>query len=91
MSSLGFKKSRADCAMFYKWHPIHGLIVWLSWVDDLAGFGEKEAVLEEVSRMSKKFAVDDVGEMTEYLGCILKFNRGISKRDTSPAHPDPKI
>ena len=83
MSSLGFNKSRADSAMFYKWHPVHSLLVWLSWVDDLAGFGEKDAVLEEVSGMSKKFAVDDVGEMTEYLGCVLKFNR----ENTDKEHP----
>ena len=49
--------------------------MWLSWVDDLAGFGEKCAVLDEVKKMSEKFAIDDVGEMTEYLGCVLKFNR----------------
>ena len=51
--SLGFKKSRADCALFYKWHPVHGLLVWLSWVDDLAGFGAKEAVMQEVKQISE--------------------------------------
>ena len=33
--------------------------------------------------MSKKFAVDDVGEMTEYLGCVLKLNR----ENTQKEHP----
>ena len=75
MLELSFSKSRADCSMFYKWDPTHGLLVWLSWVDDLAGFGKKCAVLDGVKKMSEKFAIDDVGEMTEYLGCVLKFNR----------------
>ena len=51
MRALKFERSVAEPAMYYKWHPIHGLIVWLSWVDDLACYEEKEAVLEEVERM----------------------------------------
>ena len=30
MRNLDFNKSRAEPAMFYKWHPVHGIIVWLS-------------------------------------------------------------
>ena len=71
MRSLSFSRSPADPALFYKWHETKGLMVWLSWTDDLICFGNQEEVLQEVDSIKGKFEVDDVGRLTDYLGCTI--------------------
>ena len=72
MLNLSFTKSLADPCLYYKWHPTHGLIVWLSWIDDLLIINRcKGCVLNEVEQLKKVFEVDDVGPLEDYLGCKL--------------------
>ena len=82
MQSMSFVKSPADPALFFKWHPTKGLIVWLSWTDDLICFGPKDVVLDEIDTIKTKFEVDDVGELKDYLGCQLDI-----KTDRDPTKP----
>ena len=71
MNKLAFSKSHADPALFFKWHQTRGLLVWLSWTDDLICFGPRHEVQQEVTSIKKHFDVDDVGKLTDYLGCTI--------------------
>ena len=75
MSGLQFQKSVADPCLYFKWDDKDGLIVRLSWIDDLLVINKsKECVLREVERVKEVFGVDDVGSFEDYLGCKLDFN-----------------
>ena len=72
MRAMMFTKSHGDPALFFKWQAEKGLIISLSWTDDLICFGLKEVVLDEVNNIKTKFEVDDVGQLTDYLGCKIE-------------------
>ena len=75
MKSLGYKKSTADPCLYYKWDTMHGLLVWISWCDDLVLFGSnKEVVLREVTKVKRLFEIDDAGPLVDYLGCRLEID-----------------
>ena len=75
MSGLKFQKSAADPCLNFKWDDEEGLIVWLSWIEDLLIVNRsKKCVLREVERIIGVFGVDDVGPLEDYLGCKLDFN-----------------
>ena len=57
--------------MYYKW-TVLGLIIIISWVDDLLLCGKKEAVLKEKEELLKHFDCDDIGELNEYVGCKIE-------------------
>ena len=75
---LGFAKSQADPALFYKWHSIRGLIVCISWVDDLAWFSRKEDVLQEIEALKKNMPIENLDPLKNYLGVILNSDIGRS-------------
>lgn len=52
-----------------------GLLLWLSWVDDCLNVGEKQLVLKETGKLQSLFDCDDVGEMKEYVGCKVDWNK----------------
>ena len=65
---MGYSCSKADPCLYFKWTVV-GLMIWMSWVDDLLSVGKKGKVLEEKEEMKKRFDCDDVGEANEYVGC----------------------
>ena len=88
MSILQFEKSKADPCLYHKWDKTHGLMVWLSWCNDLLLFGRnKDSVVTEVKELKKHFAVDDVGALEDYLGCKIDFDW--SKLSSSISHDMP--
>ncbi len=52
-----------------------GLVLWISWVDDCLAAGKDEAVIDAKSSMMKLFDCDDVGELKEYVGCKVDYDR----------------
>jgi hypothetical protein len=73
MRHMGCNWSKADPCLFFKW-TVHGLVLWVTWVDDCLVCGKKEAVLEAKKDLMSRFDCDEVGELTEYIGC--KVDRG---------------
>ena len=71
MKYMGFKKSEVDPCLYWKWNKDGYLVTWLSWIDDCACFGRSEDMKKEVESMKKIFDCDDVGSMTEYVGCKI--------------------
>jgi hypothetical protein len=73
MKHMGCNRSKADPCLFFKWTAI-GLVLWVTWVDDCLVCGNKEAVMEAKKDLMSRFDCDEVGELTEYIGC--KVERG---------------
>lgn len=45
MRHMGCNRSKANHCLFFKW-TIHGLVLWVTWVNDCLVCGHKQAVLE---------------------------------------------
>jgi hypothetical protein len=51
------------------------LILWLSWVDDCLVGGKDKGVKKAKAHMMELFDCDDVGELKEYVGCKVDYER----------------
>ena len=51
---------------------MYGLVIWLSWIDDCLVTGDTRAVKAAKEQMKSRFDCDDVGELTEYVGCKIE-------------------
>ena len=82
-TEMEFDRSDTDPCLRYKWSAT-GLVVWLTWVDDLLCFGEKELVRKAAEEMNQAFECDDIGEMSEYVGCKIERKGNESFKFTQP-------
>jgi hypothetical protein len=57
-----------DPCLYLCW-TMPGLIIWLSWIDDCLVAGNEEGLLAAKEQMKARFDCDDIGELTEYVGC----------------------
>jgi Reverse transcriptase (RNA-dependent DNA polymerase) len=75
--NMGYERSKVDPCLFYKWTTRHGLQVWMTWIDDCFSCGIKEAVTEAKKQLHDYFKgkCDDGGELQEYVGCKIEYNR----------------
>ncbi len=73
---MGFDKSKADLCLYFKNDPEDGLVVWVSWIDDCLVCGKPEGVAKAKQQMMDHFDCDEVGEMTEYIGCKVEKGDG---------------
>jgi hypothetical protein len=71
---MEFKRSKADPCLFYKWTDA-GLVLWVVIVDDCLGTGPTEELKKAKAELMQIFACDDQGEMTEYIGCKIDYNK----------------
>jgi hypothetical protein len=71
---MGYIRSKADPCLYFKW-TLHGLVVWISWVDDCLICGNKDGVLEAKKAMMNEFDCEEVGQMKEYVGCKIDYNK----------------
>ena len=78
MKKMGFTRSSSDPCIYYKWTN-NGLIVWISWIDDMLCIGCPEDVETSKNEFMKIFPCDDIGEFKEYVGCKLTRTRGEMK------------
>jgi len=68
MDDMHFARSQADPCLYYKWDAKFGLLIIISWVDDLAILGTRAGVEATKTELFKHFECDDTGEMKEYVG-----------------------
>ena len=85
MENMGFERSKAEPCLYLKRHKKYGLLIFLSWVDDLLCFGVKEGVSKCIYELKRRFDTDDVGELDEYVGC--KINHDKEKRSIRFTQP----
>jgi hypothetical protein len=79
MDKMHFARSKADPCLYFKWHATFGLILIVSWVDDLAIVGTKGGVEATKKELFKHFDCDDTGEMKEYVGNKVERKNGALK------------
>jgi hypothetical protein len=72
--AIGLTRSKADPCVYFKWTD-QGLMIWSSWVDDILSCGNKEEVIKGRQELKKHFDLDEVGEMKEYIGCKVEYNK----------------
>jgi Reverse transcriptase (RNA-dependent DNA polymerase) len=68
MDEMGFTRSKADPCLYYKWHPEHGLLLMMSFIDDVCIAGTRVGVEQVKAELFTHFDCDDTGEMKEYVG-----------------------
>jgi len=83
LRDMKFDRSNADPCLYFKWTAI-GLVLWISWVDDCVSVGRKELVLSAKKGMTDRFDCDEVGELTEFVGCKLDRTTDGGLRLTQP-------
>jgi hypothetical protein len=74
LHGMGYKRSKADPCLYFT-RTVCGLVIWLSWVDDCLICGPREQVEIAKQKMMKRFECDEVGELKEYVGCKVDYNR----------------
>jgi hypothetical protein len=74
IQDMGLQRNKADPCVYFKWTN-EGLMIWSSWVDDLLSCGDKAEVQKGREALKKHFELDEVGELKEYVGCKIEYNR----------------
>ena len=74
MASIGLLRSKADPCLYYTWDTVYGLIIILSWIDDLLIFGKREGVLHYKKKITDLIDCDDIGPLTDHIGNKIEFN-----------------
>jgi hypothetical protein len=74
LRGMKYTRSKADPCLYYSWND-GGLVIWISWVDDCLICGKKESVLHAKEEIKKIFDCDEVGELKEYVGCKIDYNK----------------
>ena len=70
LNLMKFMRGAADPCVYFKW-GVNGLVLIASWVDDLLICGKKQEVLNVKKELFSHLQCDDVGELTEYVGCKI--------------------
>jgi len=74
---IDYKRSCVDPCLFYRWKEGQ-LYIWMSWVDDLLACGPDQNKLKpELDAMDDQFECEDGGELKEYVGCKIEYDRKI--------------
>ena len=68
----------ADLCMYYSW-TMTGPVIWLKWINDCLIAGNEDGVKAAKEQMKQRFDCDDVGTLTEYVGCRVDRNKNSIK------------
>jgi hypothetical protein len=71
---MKYIRNKADPCLYFRW-TVDGLVIWISWVDDCLTVGKDEGVYNAKASMMNLFDCDDVGELKEYVGCKVDYDR----------------
>jgi hypothetical protein len=71
LGDMKYEKSMADPCLYFCW-TMRGLIIWISMIDDCLVAGNEEGVLAAKEQIKAIFDCDDIGELTEYVGCKVE-------------------
>ena len=73
--AIGLKRSKADPCLYYRWSKDGRLNLWTSRVDDLLSCGDVADVKQGKEKLKGHFEIDEVGELSEYVGCKIDYNK----------------
>jgi hypothetical protein len=91
LKHIGFEQSKADPCLFVRRNEL-GLVIVISYVDDCAACGSKEALnqmLEQIGKSELSFTVNE--DMRDYLSCEVLFNEDKTKGWLGQPHMIKKI
>ena len=72
--AIGYQRFKDDPCLYFKWSE-SVLTLWMSWVDDCFVCGRGDLVKKAKIEMMKEFDCDDLGELQEYVGCKIEYNK----------------
>ncbi|KAL7579260.1 hypothetical protein ACA910_011419 [Epithemia clementina (nom. ined.)] len=75
MNIMKFERHKAEPCLYYRWTDEFGLIVWISFIDDMILFGTPEGVRYYKELFLQQVDCDDVGPLKEYLGAKIDISR----------------
>ena len=65
-SGIAGKLLAWESSLFFKW-MVHGLVLWVTWVDYCLVCGKKEEVLADKKQLMDRFNCDEISELMEYI------------------------
>ena len=72
MNSMGYKQNCADLCLYYRWDNTMGLIMWISFIDDMLVVCDKKYMARIKLKFTSTMDCDDMGATVEYIGtCVL--------------------
>ena len=71
MNELGYMWNKVDPCLYYKWNPTIGLIVWLSFIDDMLIICKEEGM---AIQFTGTVGCDDISPLKEYIGTKIDVN-----------------
>ncbi len=84
MQANGFEQSNADPCLIFKWIP-EGIVMWITWVGDNLVIVPPSIVEAEKDMMKCHLECDDIGVLSEYVGC--KINQNQDKKSVMITQP----
>ena len=85
MHSMGYKRNRADPCLYYKWDNTMGLIMWISFIDDMLVVCNKKYMDDVKQKFTNTVDCDDMGAMIEYIGTKIDIDK--MKRELKITQP----
>ena len=67
MDERGYKQNQVDPCLYYRWDLEIGLIVWLSFIDNMLVLCDKAGMAQTKEKFMKVVDCNDIGPMQEYI------------------------
>ena len=74
MNELGSRQTRADPCLYYEWDKKFGLIVQLSFINDMLIVCSEDTMVSIKKKFTETMDCDDSGEMKKYIGIKVSIN-----------------
>ena len=74
MNELGYQQNHAAPCLYYKCNDKFGLIVWLSFIDDMLIVCAEDAMESVKKKFTNAVDCNDIGEMKEYIGTKINID-----------------
>ena len=75
MNAMGYKRNRADPCLYYKWDSTMGLIMWISFIDDMLVLCNEKYMDDIKQKFTNTVDCDDMGAMVEYIGTKIDIDK----------------
>ena len=85
MNSMGYKRNCADPCLYYKWDSTMGLIMWISFIDDMLVVCNEKYMDDVKQKFTNTVYCEDMGAMVEYIGTKIDIDK--TKRELKITQP----
>ena len=85
MNSMGYKQNCADPCLYYKWDNTMGLVIWISFIDDMLVVCDENYTAKIKQEFTGTVDCNDMGTMVEYIGTKIDIdNKKYESKITQP-------